>query len=187
MNFTRSLDPTPLEYKRQMFAIAWHDPDTTARFCIGMNMYQLTFRDPSTFWCFKHTMHRCDQTDWDFAQYLEVRILMDAFLEFNLPEEVPLGVQLSLDVLLDTPGHSVPGPSLNTSMHQSSLPTPIIMITSTVSAPSPTFTNFTVPPTPHIWPVDAIIQENSNLQSLAATHSLRIAHLALALLRAKRR
>jgi hypothetical protein len=63
------------------------------RFCAGDNMFQVSFNDPGTYWCFKHLVYHRDQVDWHPMRCLDANALLDALLEFQIPGEVPLGMR----------------------------------------------------------------------------------------------
>ncbi|KAI6030146.1 hypothetical protein EDC04DRAFT_2898666 [Pisolithus marmoratus] len=71
----RLYSPTPVEHDRHTFALTWADWANAAQFSVDSRIFLLSFRDSAMFWCFKYMA------------------LLDAFLDFKIPAEVPLGIR----------------------------------------------------------------------------------------------
>ncbi|KAI6013833.1 hypothetical protein EDC04DRAFT_2609206 [Pisolithus marmoratus] len=58
-------------------------------------IFLLAFHDSAMFWCFKYMVHCRDYVDRNrhHTPELNAKILLDAFLDFKIPAEVPLGVR----------------------------------------------------------------------------------------------
>ncbi|KAI5989515.1 hypothetical protein EDD15DRAFT_2370554 [Pisolithus albus] len=95
INFVRSLQPTPVEQDRRTFALTWADWANAAQFSVEGRIFLLSFRDSAMFWCFKYMVHCRDQVDRHrhHIPELNAKALLDAFLDFKIPAEVPLGVK----------------------------------------------------------------------------------------------
>ncbi|KAI5992679.1 hypothetical protein EDD15DRAFT_2367952 [Pisolithus albus] len=95
INFVWSLQPTPVEQDRRTFALTWADWANAAQFSIEGRIFLLSFRDSAMFWCFKYMVHCRDQVDRHrhHIPELNAKALLDAFLDFKIPAEVPLGVK----------------------------------------------------------------------------------------------
>lgn len=95
INFVRSFQPTPVEHDRRTFALTWADWANAAQFSVDGRIFLLSFRDSAMFWCFKYMVHCRDQVDrhWHHVSELNAKALLDAFLDFKIPAEVPLGIR----------------------------------------------------------------------------------------------
>ncbi|KAI5981194.1 hypothetical protein EDC04DRAFT_2916818 [Pisolithus marmoratus] len=95
INFVRSFQPTPVEHDRRTFALTWADWANAAQFSVDGRIFLLSFRDSAMFWCFKYMVHCHDQVDRHrhHVSELNAKALLDAFLDFKIPAEVPLGIR----------------------------------------------------------------------------------------------
>ncbi|KAI6017893.1 hypothetical protein EDC04DRAFT_2902429 [Pisolithus marmoratus] len=95
INFMRSFQPTPVEHDRRTFALTWADWANAAQFSVDSRIFLLSFRDSAMFWCFKYMVHCRDQVDRHrhHVSELNAKALLDAFLDFKIPAEVPLGIR----------------------------------------------------------------------------------------------
>ncbi|KAI6028162.1 hypothetical protein EDC04DRAFT_2605812 [Pisolithus marmoratus] len=95
INFVCSLQPTPFEHDLHMFALTWADRANTVQFSIEGKTFLLSFCDSAMFWCFKCMVHCHDQVDCHrhHVPELNAKLLLDAFLDFKIPVEVPLGIR----------------------------------------------------------------------------------------------
>ncbi|KIO12207.1 hypothetical protein M404DRAFT_7027 [Pisolithus tinctorius Marx 270] len=95
INFARSLQPTRVEYDRRTFALTWVDRANAAQFSVDGKVFLLSFHDPAMFWCFKYMVYCRDQVDCHQHCVSEpnAKVLLDAFLDFKIPAQVPLGVR----------------------------------------------------------------------------------------------
>ncbi|KAI6133971.1 hypothetical protein EV401DRAFT_2064448 [Pisolithus croceorrhizus] len=95
INFMRSLQPTPVEHDLRMFALTWADRANAVQFSVETKTFLLFFCDSAMFWCFKYMVHCRDQVDRHrhHVPELNAKVLLDAFLDFKIPMEVPLGVR----------------------------------------------------------------------------------------------
>ncbi|KAI6162926.1 hypothetical protein EDD17DRAFT_1756958 [Pisolithus thermaeus] len=95
INFVRSLQPTPVEHDLHMFALTWADRANAVQFSVETKTFLLFFCDSAMFWCFKYMVHCRDQVDRHrhHVPELNAKVLLDAFLDFKIPMEVPLGVR----------------------------------------------------------------------------------------------
>ncbi|KAI5980962.1 hypothetical protein EDD15DRAFT_2380647 [Pisolithus albus] len=66
-----------------------------AQFSVKGRIFLLSFHDSAMFWCFKYMVHCRDQVDRHrhHIPELNAKVLLDAFLDFKIPAEVPLGVK----------------------------------------------------------------------------------------------
>ncbi|KAI5983547.1 hypothetical protein EDD15DRAFT_2376344 [Pisolithus albus] len=95
INFVCSLQPTLVEHDLHMFALTWADQANTVQFSIEGKTFLLFFCNSAMFWCFKYMVHCHDQVDrhQHHVPELNVKALLDAFLDFKIPMEVPLGIR----------------------------------------------------------------------------------------------
>ncbi|KAI5980982.1 hypothetical protein EDD15DRAFT_2204760 [Pisolithus albus] len=96
INFVRSLQPTPVEHDLRMFALTWADRANAVQFSVEGKTFLLFFCDSAMFWCFKYMVHCRDQVDRHrhHVPELNAKALLDAFLDFKIPMEVPLGIRM---------------------------------------------------------------------------------------------
>ncbi|KAI6043398.1 hypothetical protein EDC04DRAFT_2600260 [Pisolithus marmoratus] len=95
INFMWSLQPTPVKHNQCMFALTWANWVNAMQFSTEGRIFLLAFHDSAMFWCFKYMVHCHDYVDhnWHHTPELNAKILLDAFLNFKIPAEVPLGVR----------------------------------------------------------------------------------------------
>ncbi|KAI6029309.1 hypothetical protein BKA83DRAFT_11401 [Pisolithus microcarpus] len=95
INFVRSLQPTPVEHDLRMLVLTWADRAKTVQFSVEGKTFVIFFCDPAMFWCFKCMVHCRDQVDRHrhHVPELNAKVLLDAFLDFKIPAEVPLGIR----------------------------------------------------------------------------------------------
>ncbi|KAI5986001.1 hypothetical protein EDC04DRAFT_2913545 [Pisolithus marmoratus] len=95
INFVQSLQPTLVEHNQHMFALTWANRVNAVQFSTEGRIFLLAFHDSAMFWCFKYMVHCHDYVDHNqhHTPELNAKILLDAFLDFKIPAEVPLGVR----------------------------------------------------------------------------------------------
>ncbi|KAI6166721.1 hypothetical protein EDD17DRAFT_1752901 [Pisolithus thermaeus] len=90
VNFSRSLQPATTEHT---FPLTWDDQGNTIRFSVGNRTFLLSFADPAIFWCFKYMVYCRDQVDMNCVHQLNAEMLLDAFIKFRIPAQIPLGIR----------------------------------------------------------------------------------------------
>ncbi|KAI5983197.1 hypothetical protein EDD15DRAFT_2376754 [Pisolithus albus] len=88
INFARSLQPTQTE---RAFPLTWDDQENVARFSVGNRTFMLSFANSSIFWCFKYMAYCRDQIDTNCIRPFNAEMLLDAFVKFKIPAQIPLG------------------------------------------------------------------------------------------------
>ncbi|KAI6002073.1 hypothetical protein EDD15DRAFT_2361418 [Pisolithus albus] len=151
VNFARSLQPTQTECA---FALTWNDQGNTVRFSVGERTFMLSFADLATFWCFKYMVYRRDQVDTTCVHPFGAEMLLDAFIKFRIPAQIPLGIRRGIEEGIIQEG-SPEGPrSINQAAELPSkraphMPSSVISSVSQGSSPAVTYVNRdNSPPTP---------------------------------------
>ncbi|KIK31328.1 hypothetical protein PISMIDRAFT_20659 [Pisolithus microcarpus 441] len=88
VNFARSLQPTQTE---RAFPLTWDDQGNAVRFSVGNRTFMLSFANSGIFWCFKYMVYCRDQVDSNCVRPFSAEMLLDAFIKFKIPAQIPLG------------------------------------------------------------------------------------------------
>lgn len=94
IDFARSLQPTQTE---RAFALTWNDQENTVRFSVGERTFVLSFADSAIFWCFKYMVYCRDQVDTTCVYPFGAEMLLDAFIKFRIPAQIPLGIKRRIE------------------------------------------------------------------------------------------